>query len=259
MEELSKVLAYAHHGQLPLLMLGKGSNILFDDAGFNGVVVLCKIAHYAREGLEIAVGAGYSFSLLGSRTARENLGGLEFAAGIPASVGGAIAMNAGIGEESCQDSLVEVTYVTAEGKIQVFKKEELEFGYRTSCFQRWKGAVAGARFRLIPSEGAQGRVQALLERRIKSQPYKAKSAGCVFKNPSTSPLSAGALIDRCGLKGVRRGGAEVSPLHANFIVNLGDATSKDVLALAEHIRCVVKEKTGIELEKELHYIDAFPR
>lgn len=249
-DELQNILAFAHRESVPTLVIGKGSNLLLSDSGFEGIAILNKIVTYTREGLLISVGGGYSFSLLGKRTARENLSGLEFAAGIPATVGGAIYMNAGIGSEQTCDPLIEVTYVSEAGQIEVYPKEALSFSYRTSPFQKMRGVIAGARFQLSVSIEARKKVQELTTRRLATQPYKEKSAGCVFRNPPGG-LSAGALIDQCGLKGVKRGGAEVSAVHANFIINRAGASANDVLELAAYIQDQVKRKTGITLEKEL--------
>lgn len=249
-DDLAKLFTFIFENHIPYLVIGKGSNVLFNDRGFEGVVILNKIHEYERQGHTITVGAGYSFSLLGKRTVNENFSGLEFAVGIPATVGGAIYMNAGIGVEQTCTPLIEVTYVTEEGEVRVFQKKDLEFGYRTSSFQKMRGAIGRATFQLTESPHAKKHMRELIERRLLTQPYKEKSAGCVFRNPPQGP-SAGALIDQCGLKGEKIGGAEVSTLHANFIINRGGATAQDVLKLSELIRSKVKEKTGIELKREL--------
>ena len=258
LEELKVILSFIVREKILYMVIGKGSNILFSDQGFDGIVILNKIVFYERENFQISVGAGYSFSLLGMRTARENLSGLEFAAGIPATVGGAVYMNAGIGKEQTCNPLIEVTYVTEEGRVKVFQRSELTFSYRTSSFQTMRGVIAEAKFQLIESTEAKQKVQDLTRHRFLTQPYKEKSAGCIFRNPPQG-LSAGALIDQCGLKGFKKGGAEVSSIHANFIINCGEATAEDVLTLAEYIQFKVKEKTGIELERELCSIEFLPR
>ncbi|OGN57783.1 MAG: UDP-N-acetylenolpyruvoylglucosamine reductase [Chlamydiae bacterium RIFCSPLOWO2_12_FULL_49_12] len=252
-DQLALILPFLAREKIPYLILGKGSNVLFDDRGYNGVVILNKIISYQKKEDVLSVGAGYSFSLLGMRTARESLSGLEFAAGIPATVGGALFMNAGAGADETCNPLVEVTYVTEEGEKLSLSKKNLNFGYRFSSFQQMKGAIVGAKFRLTPSEEAQKRVQAIISRRLLTQPCKERSAGCVFRNPASGP-SAGWLIDQAGLKGRAIGGAEVSTIHANFIINRGNATAHDVLSLAELIQRVVKEKSGVLLEREIHYI-----
>lgn len=251
-EDLQALLKYCHEQKLPFFMLGKGSNCLFDDHGFDGLVILNKISFCQFDWPFVHVGAGYSFSLLGTQSARNGWSGLEFASGIPGSVGGAVYMNAGAnGKETCE-SLIEVAFVNETGGLEVLKQSEMDFSYRCSIFQKRRGAVASAKFMLHPSEEARKKQLGIIEYRTRTQPYNDKSAGCVFRNPSSH--SAGALIQQCGLKGKRIGGAEISSLHANFIVNRGGATSKDVLMLAEEVKKIVKEKTGIDLEMEVRYI-----
>jgi UDP-N-acetylmuramate dehydrogenase len=252
-EEMQKALILCREKQMPYLVIGKGSNCLFDDRGFNGMVILNKIDFNEKPAKELVhVGAGFSFSLLGSQTARHGLGGLEFASGIPGSVGGAVYMNAGAnGGETCQ-ALFSVDFISEDGVLHCLKKEELEFSYRFSSFQKMRGVIVGATFALIQSETARARQLEIIEYRIKTQPYSDKSAGCIFRNPTCG--HAGALIDKSGLKGKSIGGAKVSELHANFIVNTGSATAKDVLDLIDLIKHTVKEKTGFELESEVRCI-----
>jgi UDP-N-acetylmuramate dehydrogenase len=238
---------------IPYFILGKGSNCLFDDRGFPGIVILNKIDFIKRPAPEIFyVGAGYSFSLLGVQTARQGWSGLEFASGIPGSIGGAVFMNAGAnGSETC-NFLSSVEFVTEDGELHLLKKEELQFAYRTSSFQNRKGAIVGASFTLIPNGQARQKQLDIIQYRKKTQPYNEKSAGCVFRNPRCG--HAGALIEQSGLKGFRVGDAKVSELHANFLINNGNATCRDILQLIDIVKKGVKEKTGIELEREVRYI-----
>lgn len=252
-EEMQKTLSYCLKNKMPYLIIGKGSNCLFDDRGFNGVVILNKIDFHKRPTTDtVHVGAGYSFSLLGSQTARQGFAGLEFASGIPGTVGGAVYMNAGAnGSETC-NALLSVDYLSEEGEIDCLKKEQLHFAYRTSSFQNRSGIILGATFVLTPSDTARSKQLEIIDYRKKTQPYSEKSAGCIFRNPACG--HAGALIDKSGLKGTCIGGAKVSELHANFIVNTGKATAKDVLQLVALIKHTVKEKTGFELESEVRCI-----
>ncbi len=252
-EEMQSILEHCHSQKLPFLVIGKGSNCLFDDRGFKGLVILNKICFCRFEGALVSVGAGYSFSLLGAQTARKGWAGLEFASGIPGSVGGAVFMNAGANGAETQDTLIAVSFVDERGVLETLSKDQLAFSYRTSCFQKRKGAIVSATFSLTPAEEARKKQLGIIEYRTKTQPYQDKSAGCVFKNPEG--YAAGALIQQCGLKGKRMGGAEVSELHGNFIVNREGATAKEILELAEHVKRVVKEQTGIDLEPEIRYID----
>lgn len=251
-DQLCKIIAQCHENKLRYFLLGKGSNVLFDDRGYDGLVILNKIAFCEERQGEFYVGAGYSFSLLGSQTARKGWAGLEFASGIPGSVGGAVYMNAGASGGETFQTLTEVTYVTETGTIQIFPKEKLNWGYRHSSFQNQKGAIAAARFKLEPSKEARPKQLKIIDYRMKTQPYSDMSAGCIFRNDSS--FSAGALIEKSGLKGYSIGGAQVSLMHANFIVNREGATAKDVVMLAEHVQRTVKEKTGIDLEMEVRVI-----
>lgn len=250
--EMREAFQFAKKEGLPVFILGKGSNCLFDDRGFDGLVVHNKIDFFEVEGNRITAGAGYSFSLLGGKVSKLGLTGLEFAAGIPASVGGAVYMNAGANGQETKDTLVSVHYLTLAGEEKHFLKEEIQFSYRISSFQKMNGAILSATFECKQGEKARETQLALIDRRKKTQPLQDKSAGCVFRNPTEA--SAGYLIDACGLKGYRIGGAEVSPIHANFIVNTGNATSKDVLSLIQHIQNTIYAKKEVLLEMEIRYI-----
>lgn len=250
--KMQEALRHCHAEKLPFLILGKGSNCLFDDRGFDGVVIANKIAFCTFQETLVPVGAGYSFSLLGTQTARKGLAGLEFASGIPGTVGGAVFMNAGAnGQETC-NALIEVQFVDEEGSLIVYKRSDLHFAYRTSCFQQMKGAIVGATFQLEMCPKSRAKQLGIIDYRTKTQPYSDKSAGCVFRNPPAH--SAGALIQQCGLKGKKIGGAEVSPVHANFLINRENATAKDILELAQFVKQVVKEQTGVDLDMEIRHI-----
>ncbi len=249
---MQEVIQYCYAHNLRFFPLGKGSNVLFDDRGFDGVVILNKISFCDEKEGEFYVGAGYSFSLLGTQTARKGWAGLEFASGIPCSVGGAIYMNAGANGGETYQTLKEVTFINEKGELEILPKEVLVSGYRFSLFQQRKGVIVAGRFQLQLSQEARSKQLKIIDYRTKTQPYGEMSAGCVFRNPPNA--SAGQLIESSGLKAFKKGGAQVSPLHANFIVNTGSATTQDVIELALHVRQVVKEKTGIELEMEVKVI-----
>ena len=251
-EEMQNVLSYCFKESLPFLILGKGSNCLFDDRGFDGLVIQNKISYLKMEKGLVDVGAGYSFSRLGLNTAKNNLTGLEFASGIPATVGGAVFMNAGASGEETANSLTEVSFVDEKGELFHFLKEDLEFSYRHSSFQKKKGAIVSAKFLLKECFKARDLQLSIVDYRTKTQPYSDPSIGCVFKNPRGN--SAGALIEKTGLKGLTIGGAEVSFRHANFIVNRGEALASDVLALALKVQKEVELSTGIKLEMEIRCI-----
>lgn len=251
--EMQSALKHCKDHQLPFLIIGKGSNCLFDDRGFNGCVILNKIDFHENPSPGVYhVGAGYSFSLLGVQTARNGWSGLEFASGIPASIGGAVFMNAGAnGKETCE-SLTSVDFVTPNSELLTLPKSDLHFAYRTSSFQTMKGAIVGATFTLQPSTEARQKQIEIVKYRQKTQPYSDKSAGCIFRNPANG--FAGQLIEQTGLKGHKVGGAEVSSMHANFIVNKAQARAQDVLELIAAIQLQVSTNTGIHLESEVRYV-----
>ncbi len=250
--EMKEGILFAKEQSLPFFILGKGSNCLFSDRGFNGVVLLNRIDFCEWREPYVTVGAGTSFSYLGVQSAKLGLTGLEFAAGIPASVGGAIFMNAGAnGKETCE-TLVSVTFMNEDGKIHEYTKEELDFSYRHSRFQTLIGAIISARFRLTCEPTARKKQLEIIDYRMKTQPLKQKSIGCIFRNPSGA--SAGRLIQESGLKGLRIGGAKVSEIHANFIVNEKLATSDDVHQLIKEVQEQVLQKTGIQLQPEIRVI-----
>ncbi len=252
-DEMQAVLRYCYAEGLKTFILGKGSNCLFDSKGINRVCIHNKIDFIDEpEPGHFYVGAGYSFSLLGVQTARKGFSGLEFASGIPASCGGAVFMNAGAQGMQTWSHLESIDYVDETGNLRTFSKDELSFGYRVTSFHTMKGAIVGAYFVLESSQNARPKQLELLDARIKTQPYQEKSAGCIFKNPPNT--AAGLLIDKSGLKGFQIGGAKVSEVHGNFLVNSENASSDDFRALIAHVRRVVKEKTGHDLHTEVFWI-----
>jgi len=253
-EDMQEALQWAFTTRTKIFVIGKGSNTLFADEGFDGLVIQNGIVHCTQTSETFSVGSGHSFSLLGVRTARAGWGGLEFAAGIPGTVGGAVYMNAGANGQSAADVVYSVDYVDEKGQLKTIPRAKIEFGYRFSSFQSLDGVIVSVDMQLHSLPEAVTRQREMLERRKQTQPYFEKSAGCSFRNPPN--LSAGKLIDEAGLKGVKIGGAQVSTLHANFIINTGDAKASDVLELLTHIRKTVHEKTGVLLEPEVRIIDA---
>lgn len=256
-EAMQQTLRLCTEQQIPFFILGKGSNTLFDDRGFAGMVIANRIDFI--EEIRPAcwkVGAGYSFSLLGTQTARQGYGGLEFASGIPGSVGGAVFMNAGANGSETAEVVAAVEFIRPDGSSITLTREEIVFDYRFSSFQTMPGAIVSAQFQLTPQPGSREKQLSIISYRKESQPYNAKSAGCVFRNPPTTP--AGKLIDQCGLKGLSIGGAEVSTIHGNFVINTGKATASEVKTLIQEIRKRVKELTGVELESEIRCIPFNP-
>lgn len=250
--ELKDAILFAKEKKLSFFILGKGSNILFDDKGYHGLVIQNRIGHCKIEGAFIDVGAGFSFSHLGLKTAKKNLSGLEFACGIPASVGGAVFMNAGANTQATWDLLHSVTYLDEHSDLQTQNKEAFSFGYRYSCFQNTNHVIVSATFLLKEVSQAKEFQKELISYRTNTQPYGEKSAGCIFRNPEGA--YAGALIDQCNLKGICIGRARVSETHANFIVTEKGATSRDIHLLIELVKKIVLEKTGFDLKPEVRVV-----
>ena len=250
--EMEELLNWARLGGERTLIIGRGSNLLLDQRGFDGLAIINRMEWCRAVSTQIEVGAGYSFALLGVRAARSGFSGLEFAAGIPGSVGGAVFMNAGAGGQETAQHLADVEVLTLAGDRMRLAREELNFSYRTSPFQTDGSIVLSATFQLKPSDRARDEQLISLRNRSASQPLQEKSAGCIFRNPPGR--AAGKIIDECGLKGRMIGGAQVSYKHGNFIVNSGAATSSDVLSLIAHLKEEVLRLSGIFLEEEVRYI-----
>ena len=239
-------------------LLGNGSNILFADEGYNGAVLDVSSMQDAVEvhGTQLTAGAGVRLSALCKTALEHGLTGLEFAYGIPGTVGGAVYMNAGAYGGEMKDVLVSVTYLTREGEIVTEDAANLDLSYRHSIFEENGGCILSAKFHLKRGDSAsiKARMDELMQKRIDKQPLDKPSAGSTFKRPVGA--FAAALIDQCGLRGYRHGGAAVSEKHCGFVVNLGGATCADVLALCDEVRAIVKEKTGYDLEKEIRVVKA---
>ena len=252
-DEMKQAFHFAREKKLPFFLLGKGSNILFDDLGYNGLVIQNRMEKCIWNKTEIVVESGYSFPLLGIKSAKKNLAGLEFAASVPASVGGAVYMNAGAHGQEVKDTVEKVWFLEESGEEKVFSKEEMQFSYRFSFFQKKKGAILKALFSLKEDSRAREQQKNWILQRMKTQPLKDKSAGCVFRNPS-SELSVGKILEECGLKGFSLGGASISCKHANFIVNKDKASSQDVVKLIQEIQKKIYEKLQIRLQTEIKYV-----
>ena len=237
-------------------LLGNGSNILFADEGYDGAVLDISSMQDTVEvhGTQLTAGAGVRLSVLCKTALEHSLTGLEFAYGIPGTVGGAVYMNAGAYGGEMKDVLTTVQYLTAEGEVKEAAAAELDLRYRHSIFEENGGCILSAQFALTPGEPEviRAKMDELMAKRLDKQPLDKPSAGSTFKRPVGA--FAAALIDQCGLRGYRHGGAAVSEKHCGFVVNLGGATCADVLALCEEVRTIVKEKTGYDLEKEIRVV-----
>ncbi len=258
-EDLQFVLRFTAERGLPLTVMGNGSNLLVSDTGLRGVVVRMGpgMDRVALDGDVILAQGGVRLSRL-LRTARESgLGGLEFMAGIPASVGGAVVMNAGANGLCMGDRVEEVTVVDRSGTVERRSASELGFRYRWSNLQAGREIVTTVALRCFPKDKDEiGReIERFLSQRRETQPLEQPSAGCVFKNPPGD--SAGRLIEAAGCKGLRVGGAEVSHKHANFVLNMGGATARDIIELIRQVRQLVGDKFGIELGLEVNLMGDF--
>ncbi|WP_419877159.1 UDP-N-acetylmuramate dehydrogenase [Brevibacillus centrosporus] len=252
-DSLQAAFQIIHRHEIPWSAIGRGSNLLVRDRGIRGAVLKVAegLSHCEFRGEEVCVGAGYSMIRLAMETGKMGLTGMEFAGGIPGTVGGAVYMNAGAHGSDLSRILIDAEILFENGERKVLTNEELSFSYRTSLLQQRKGIVVEARFRLQPGDRKEiaATLAANKERRRLTQPLQMPCAGSVFRNPPGD--HAGRLIEAAGLKGYQIGGAQVSEKHSNFIVNCGGATATDVLTLIDYIRSTIQGKYGIDLHPEV--------
>lgn len=252
-DQLIGVISYLEKNGIRYFLLGKGSNVLFDDAGYDGAVVsTSKLDKISVCGNEITAQCGASFTYLASVAAGNSLSGLEFAYGIPGSVGGAVFMNAGAYGSETAAVLKSSRYLDiSDCTVKTLPLEEHLFGYRDSVFRHRRFIHLSSVFALQAGDKAQIRayMNELMQRRRDKQPLEYPSAGSVFKRYPGRYTAQ--MIDEAGLRGLSVGGAQVSEKHAGFIVNKGNATSSDVIALVGKVREAIKDKYGIEIECEI--------
>ena len=251
-EDLKLLLKQAKSDKIPILVIGAGSNILASDKGVKAVVVkldaLC-FTQIASRGLSIEAGSGVLLSRLIRFAANKGLGGAEFLAGIPGTVGGAVVMNAGASGKDIFGLIYSVTLVDCQGRIKILPRKKIKFAYRRSGLEKFVVLSARLRLKKENKSGINRAIKECLSYRRDSQDYSFPNAGCVFKNPAGQ--SAGRLIDLCGLKGKVFGGAMVSLKHANFILNKGNARASDVIKLMRLIQKEVGKKFNFNLEPEI--------
>ena len=256
-DQLCSAIALCRELSVPYYVLGNGSNTLFGDKGWNGAVICLAglRGEVHQEGDNLWAPAGMPLNMLCMAALRASLTGLEFAYGIPGTVGGAVYMNAGAYGGEMKDVLVSVRHLNAQGEIVETPASELDLGYRHSIFEDNGDCILSAQVRLAPGDAQKisEQMNDLMGRRCDKQPLDKPSAGSTFKRPVGA--FAGALIDQCGLRGYRHGGAAISEKHCGFVVNLGGATCADVLALCQEVQTIVKEKTGFTLEKEIRVVE----
>jgi len=258
-EQAQFVVKYAHTNGIPILLLGNGSNMVVRDGGVRGIVVnFSKLSKIRIEGTHVYAEGGADVKEVSRQAAAAGLTGFEFACGIPGTIGGGMAMNAGAYGGEFKDVIIQSTVLTPEGEIKVLSKDELELDYRKSVISKKGYYVLSAEFGL--THGAQEEIDAtiadLTYKRESKQPLEYPSAGSVFKRPPG--YFAGKLIQDSGLQGKGFGGAEVSTKHAGFIVNKNEASATDYIQTIEMVRNTVKEKFGIELELEVKIVGEEP-
>ena len=250
---LSEVMTVARECRVSLHLHGHGSNVLFPDAGVRGIVCRLRgeLERVEVEGETVRAGAGVTLARLARDTAKQGLLGLEALSGFPSTVGGAVVMNAGCYGTEMRDVLTEVRVGRPGRPVETVRFDRLEPGYRTTSLQGTDAVVTGAEFRLRRGDGiaALARIDELNRRRWQSLPSGKPNAGSVFRNPDDD--FAGRLIEVCGLKGLRRGGAEISGRHANVIVNREQARAADVLDLMVAAHRAVRDRFGVELRPEI--------
>jgi len=267
-DELAGVLAAAREAGQPVTILGGGSNVLVGDRGVRGLVIRPRMRGVTMAGPDrVRAEAGVSMNGLVRWTVGRGLAGLETWAGTPGTVGGAVYGNAHFGGRNIGDLVAMVHLVTPDGRIEAVPGAAMAFGYDTSRLQQTREVLFSADF--VVGEGQvdelRQRARESLAHRKRTQPLALASAGCVFQNPDPArdplpagvPASAGALVDRAGLKGFRVGGACVSSVHANFVVADGTATAADVRAVVETARRAVRQRFGIDLRDEIVYLGQF--
>jgi len=252
LRDLEEALRFAKNNALPVFLLGSGSNILIDDRGLDGLVIKLSGHLFTKarvQGRYLEAGGGLKLNQLILCAKDRGLSGLEFFAGIPGTLGGALAMNAGAWGKAIGDLVEEVKVLDYNGNFKTFKKNQIRFSYRSSSLRRYIIVRAKLRLTADKKERIGQAINRLLKQRGKTQQNNLPNAGCIFKNPQGQ--AAGRLIEACGLKNTSRGDAVISAVHANFILNRGQAASSDVLSLMRLVRRKVQRKFKVSLEPEI--------
>ncbi len=241
---------------VPYTVMGNGSNLLVRDGGIRGIVIKLaeKFSRVEITGNIVKTQAGTLLAVLANKAVRASLAGLEFASGIPGTIGGAVVMNAGAYGGEMKDVVQKVTVLEESGSVISLDKEAMAFGYRTSAIQGSSKIVLEVELLLEPGdyEESKAKIAELARRRREKQPLEYPSAGSAFKRPVG--YYAGKLIEDSGLKGMRVGDAQISEKHSGFIINLGNATARDVIELIEKVKQRVKERFGVDLQPELKIV-----
>lgn len=254
--QIAAALDFCGKAGLDHYIIGNGTNMIVDDAGFDGLILKIgeAMGSIRSEGDMLTAGAGALLSSVSKFAAARGLSGMEFAAGIPGSIGGAVSMNAGAYGGEIADILLEAMCLDGSGKIMICNRDDMCFAYRDSIVQREQLIVLSATFRLRRGDSVaiSRTMQELNRRRNEKQPVQWPSAGSVFKRPEGH--YAGQLIEEAGLKGLTLGGARISPMHAGFIINEDQATSDDIRKLIELVKLAVFDKSGIMLHEEVKFL-----
>ena len=254
-DEIKKVIEFCNSENEKYIIIGNGSNIIFSDEGFDGAVIKIfnMMKEFTVENDLIKADAGCILSKLANAARDNSLTGMEFAAGIPGTLGGAVVMNAGAYGKEMKDIIEYVDVLSTDGKLTRYKCEEMKFGYRKSIIDKNKIVIsAGIRLKKGDKSEIEAKMLELKEKRTSKQPLEYPSSGSTFKRPEG--MFAGKLIEDAGLKGYRVGGAMVSEKHAGFVINYDNATAEDILKLIEDVRNTVNNKFGVLLEPEVKII-----
>lgn len=258
-EQLRNTIAFLREKSISYFVIGNGSNLLVSDNGYHGAVLEIgrEMSKISIEEDCVCAQAGALLAVVAKEAMKAELSGMEFASGIPGSIGGAIVMNAGAYDGEMKQIVREVTLLTAEGEIRTLTDEEMEFGYRTSILKREAGIVLSVKLQLIPGDqdGITAKMADFAARRREKQPLEYPSAGSTFKRPAGN--FAGKLIMEAGLSGAMVGGAQVSEKHCGFVINRDNATATDIYCLMQKIQRQVKETSGINLEPEVIFLGEF--
>ena len=253
--EVETLIKWCKEENIPYFILGRGTNILVSDKGIEGLVIkMAGLGNMTVEGTTVTAESGANLSTVANAAYKAGLSGLEFASGIPGTIGGAVFMNAGAyGGEMCQ-VVRSCRYITPAGEIKVATKDELDFSYRTSRFSGTDDVILEATMELLPEnpDVIREKMDDYNSRRKQKQPLDMPSAGSTFKRPPG--FFAGQLIEECGLRGFRVGGAQVSEKHCGFVVNTGNATCQDVVTLIKEVSRMIYEKKNVHLMPEVKVI-----
>lgn len=255
-EDVIAAIQIASTNAMPVFILGGGSNVLVHDNGFPGLVIKMELVHIEIEGTQLTAGAGTLLSAAIMRATKAGLHGLEFAIGVPASVGGAVWANLGCRGSEISSVLTSVDILDEQYEQRTLNNQDCEFAYRESIFKHRPWIILQAKFQLQQSETQQLRASVMELTKLKKdqQNVGEDTAGCTFRNPAGSAMAASQLIDQLDLKGFTIGGAQVSTKHANFIINTGSATADDIVQLISYVKQQVSDKAGVQLMEEIEYI-----